>query len=34
MNDDPFEWDEEKAAQNYADHGVTFALVMAGLNDP
>ncbi len=24
MNNDDFEWDDAKAAQNYADHGVTF----------
>ncbi|MGB7037108.1 MAG: BrnT family toxin [Xanthobacteraceae bacterium] len=34
MNDDPFEWDEAKAAQNYADHGVTFAAAKAVFNDP
>jgi len=26
MNDDFFEWDEDKAAKNYAAHGVTFEM--------
>src|ERR1700687_4801882 len=24
MNEDDFEWDDDKAAQNYSDHGVSF----------
>ena len=24
MNDETFEWDDDKAAENYADHGVGF----------
>lgn len=29
-----FEWDEEKAAHNSAEHGVTFAFAIAAFSDP
>jgi uncharacterized DUF497 family protein len=29
-----FEWDEQKAAANFAKHGVTFAAACAVFNDP
>jgi uncharacterized DUF497 family protein len=32
--DDKFEWDEAKAAQNYADHGVTFEAAERVFQDP
>ena len=34
MNDDPFEWDDDKAAQNYADHGVSFDAAKEVFKDP
>jgi len=34
MNDDGFEWDDAKAAQNYADHGVTFETAKGVFKDP
>jgi len=34
MNDGEFEWDDAKAAQNYADHGVTFEAVTEVFKDP
>ena len=34
MNDGEFEWDDAKAAQNYADHGVTFDLAKRVFRDP
>jgi len=34
MNDDGFEWDDTKAAQNYADHGVTFEAAKGVFKDP
>ncbi|MGA8075995.1 MAG: BrnT family toxin [Xanthobacteraceae bacterium] len=34
MNDGEFEWDDAKAAQNYADHGVTFDAAKLVFNDP
>jgi uncharacterized protein len=34
MNDGRFEWDDAKAAQNYADHGVTFEAAKEVFKDP
>ena len=34
MNDDNFDWDDAKAAQNYADHGVSFETAKKVFNDP
>jgi uncharacterized DUF497 family protein len=34
MAEDTFEWDENKAAQNYADHGVTFEKAQYVFKDP
>lgn len=34
MTDDDFEWDDAKAAQNYADHGVTFETAKEVFRDP
>jgi len=34
MNDDAFEWDENKAAKNYATHGVTFEMARDVFKDP
>jgi uncharacterized protein len=34
MNDDQFEWDDAKAAQNYADHGVSFESARQVFKDP
>ncbi len=34
MNGDPFEWDEAKAAANYAKHGVTFEAAREVFKDP
>jgi hypothetical protein len=34
MSDYEFEWDEAKAAQNYADHGVTFEAARRAFDDP
>ncbi len=34
MNDDDFEWDEGKAAQNYAKHRVPFELAREVFDDP
>lgn len=34
MNDGEFEWDDVKAAQNYADHGVSFEAAREVLKDP
>jgi uncharacterized DUF497 family protein len=34
MNEDDFEWDEAKAAQNYADHGVSFEVARRVFEDP
>jgi uncharacterized protein len=34
MNDDEFEWDDAKAAANYAKHGVSFAMARDVFNDP
>ncbi|MGC1780781.1 MAG: BrnT family toxin [Xanthobacteraceae bacterium] len=33
MNGGKFEWDDAKAAQNYADHGVTFDAAKAIFDD-
>jgi len=33
MNDDEFEWDEDKAAANYAKHGVSFETARAVFKD-
>jgi len=34
MNDDDFEWDEAKAATNYAKHGVSFGRARLVFSDP
>ena len=34
MNDDDFEWEQAKAAQNYADHGVSFEVAKQVFRDP
>jgi uncharacterized protein len=34
MHDDDFEWDDTKAAQNYAKHGVTFEAARDVFKDP
>lgn len=34
MNETEFEWDDGKAAQNYADHGVTFETATEIFKDP
>jgi uncharacterized DUF497 family protein len=34
MNDDAFEWDAAKAADNYRNHGVTFDLAKRVFADP
>ncbi len=34
MNDDAFEWDENKAAKNFATHGVTFEMARDVFKDP
>jgi uncharacterized protein len=34
MNNDIFEWDEAKAAKNYARHGVTFEAARDVFKDP
>jgi uncharacterized DUF497 family protein len=34
MTDDDFEWDDAKAASNYARHGVTFDMARAVFRDP
>ena len=34
MPDDAFEWDEEKAAENWRRHGVTFRQGAEALGDP
>jgi len=34
MNDNGFEWDDAKDAQNYADHGVTFDTARRVFADP
>jgi len=34
MNDDDFEWDDDKAAQNYADQGVSLEAAKQVFEDP
>ena len=34
MTSDAFEWDEAKAAENYAKHGVSFELAVTVFKDP
>ncbi len=34
MIDDEFEWDDEKARQNHAKHGVTFQSAREAFDDP
>jgi len=34
MDDGAFEWDDQKAARNYARHGVTFEAARDVFNDP
>jgi uncharacterized protein len=34
MEDDEFEWDDDKAKRNYSKHGVTFELARAAFDDP
>ena len=34
MNDGVFQWDDTKAAKNYADHGLTFEIARLVFKDP
>jgi uncharacterized protein len=34
MRDDAFEWDNQKAAENWLRHGVTFEMARDGFKDP
>ena len=34
MNDGAFEWDDLKAASNFAKHGITFEMARDAFNDP
>ena len=34
MKDDDFEWDDAKAAQNWANHGVSFETARLAFDDP
>jgi uncharacterized DUF497 family protein len=34
MDDGSFQWDDDKAAQNYAAHGVTFEAAREAFGDP
>lgn len=34
MQDDHFEWDDDKAARNWRDHAVTFAMAREAFQDP
>jgi uncharacterized protein len=34
MNDGAFQWDDTKAAENYAKHGVTFESAREVFKDP
>ena len=34
MQDEHFEWDDDKAAQNWRDHGVTFEMARDAFKDP
>lgn len=34
MRDDEFEWDDDKAASNFAKHGITFEQARAAFDDP
>jgi uncharacterized protein len=34
MNDDTFEWDDDKAAENWRRHGVTFVQAARATRDP
>lgn len=34
MEDDPFEWDDEKAARNWRYHAVTFEMAREAFRDP
>jgi uncharacterized protein len=34
MRNDEFEWDDAKAAANYARHGITFAMASDVFDDP
>jgi uncharacterized DUF497 family protein len=34
MQDDKFSWDDEKAARNFAKHGVTFDRAIMAVRDP
>jgi uncharacterized DUF497 family protein len=34
MIDDGFQWDNRKAAQNYAKHGITFEIACEVFDDP
>ena len=34
MDDDAFEWDDDKAAANWRDHGVTFYQAIKTFRDP
>ena len=34
MQDNEFEWSDRKAADNYADHGITFEMARDAFGDP
>jgi uncharacterized DUF497 family protein len=34
MDDGQFEWDDRKAAENYAKHGISFELARRAFEDP
>jgi uncharacterized DUF497 family protein len=34
MHDDEFEWDDQKAVDNYAKHGVSFEAAQEAFKDP
>ena len=34
MRDDDFEWDDQKAARNLDDHGITFEAAREAFDDP
>ena len=34
MQDDHFEWDDDKAVRNWRDHAVTFAMAREAFQDP
>ena len=34
MQDEAFEWDDDKAARNWRDHGITFEMARDAFRDP